>query len=81
MNTITTDAMKFISGLEFTLHNGLPQEKLVALRQCVERIYVNKPAGKIKLALRQVSAGNLQATEELTCLLNIATMDTNPTKH
>ena len=48
-----------------TTANGLPQEKLVALRQCIEKIFIDKPAGIIKLRIRLVPAGNLQATEEL----------------
>jgi len=65
IDNIASDSMQFLSGLEFTLRQGLPQEKLVALRQCIEKIWVNKPAGEIKLAIRLVSAGNLQATQEL----------------
>ncbi len=65
INGIVTDSMQFLSGLEFTLRQGLPQEKLVALRQCIEEIWVNKPAGEIKLAICLVPAGNLQATQEL----------------
>ena len=65
IDNIVSDSMQFLSGLEFTLRQGLPQEKLVALRQCIEKIWVNKPAGEIKLAIRLVSAGNLQATQEL----------------
>jgi len=56
--------MQFLSGFECILRQGLPQEKLVALRQCVERIWVNKPYREIKLAIRLVPAGSLQATEE-----------------
>jgi hypothetical protein len=65
IDNIVSDSMQFLSGLEFTLRQGLPQEKLVALRQCIEKIWVNKPAGEIKLAIRLVSAGNLQTTQEL----------------
>ena len=65
INNIVTDAMKFISSLEFILHNALPQEKLVALRQCIERIFIDKPAGIIKLRIRWVPTGNLQATGEV----------------
>jgi DNA invertase Pin-like site-specific DNA recombinase len=65
IDNIVSDSMQFLSGLEFTLRQGLPQEKLVALRQCIEKIWVNKPAGEIKLAIRLVSAGNLKATQEL----------------
>ena len=59
------DSMKFISSLEFTLHKGLPQEKLAALRQCIERIWIDKPSGIVKLTIRLVPAGNLQATQEV----------------
>ncbi len=64
IDTIVTEDMQFLAGLEFTLHNGLPQEKLVALRQCIEKIGINKPAGEITLAIYLVPAGNLQATQE-----------------
>jgi len=62
---IVTDSMQFISSLEFTLLKGLPQEKLVALRQCIEKIFIDKPKGTIKLKIRLVPVGNLQVTEEL----------------
>jgi len=65
IDTIVAEGMQFLAGLEFTLHNGLPQEKLAALRQCIERIFIDKPAGIIKLRIRLVPAGNLQATGEL----------------
>jgi hypothetical protein len=64
-DAIVTDAKKFISALEFTLHQGLPQEKLVALRKCIEKILVNKSAGEIRLVIRLVPAGNMQAIQEL----------------
>jgi len=64
IDSIVTDSMQFLSGLEFKLRKGLPQEKLVALRQCLERIWINKPAGEIKLAIYLVPVGNLQATQE-----------------
>ena len=61
---MVTDSMQFLSGMEFTLCHGLPHEKLVVLRQCIEKIWVNKPAEQIKLAIYVVPAGNLQATQE-----------------
>jgi len=64
IDNIVSDSMQFLSGLEFTLRQGLPQEKLVALRQCIKKIWVNKPYREIKLAIYLVPAGNLQATEE-----------------
>ena len=57
--------MKLVSGLEFTLCQGLPQEKLFVLRKCIEKIWINKPDGEIKLAIRQVPAGKLQDTLEI----------------
>ena len=66
INSIVSDSMKFLAGLEFVLHEGVPQEKLVALRQCIEKISVDKPAGQIKLAIYLVPVGNLQATRAST---------------
>jgi DNA invertase Pin-like site-specific DNA recombinase len=65
IENIVSEAVQFLSGLEFTLSQDLPQEKLVALRQCIERIFINKPAGIIKMIIRLVPTGNLQATKEL----------------
>jgi hypothetical protein len=64
IDSIVTDSMQFLAGLEFTLRQSLPHEKLAALRQCTKKIWVNKPAGEIKPAIYLVPAGNLQATQE-----------------
>ena len=64
IDSIVTDSMQFLSSLEFILHQGLAQEKLVALRQCIEKIWVNKPAGEIKLAIYLVPAGKLEVSQE-----------------
>jgi hypothetical protein len=56
---IVADAMKFLSGLEFTLRQGLPQEKLTALRQCIERVRVDRPNGTSQVRIRLVPAANL----------------------
>jgi len=69
INSIVSDSIKFLAGLEFILRQGLAQEKLVVLRQCVKKISINKPAGEIKLATYLVPAGNLQATQE--CKISI----------
>ncbi|TKJ33057.1 MAG: hypothetical protein CEE38_21500 [Planctomycetes bacterium B3_Pla] len=66
INSIVSDSMRFLAGLEFVLREGVPQEKLVALRQCVEKISVDKPNGKITLAIYLVPVGNLQAIREST---------------
>ena len=64
IKSIVADAMQFISSLEFILREGLAQEKLVALRRCIEKISINKPAGTVKLIVRSVPVGNLEGTKE-----------------
>ena len=65
IKALVTEALQFISGLEFTLTQGLPQEKLATLRQCIGKIYINKPGKEIKILIREVPVGNLQMTEEI----------------
>jgi len=65
IKALVAEAMQFISGIKFTLTQGLPQEKLAALRQCVEKIHINKPSNQIKIQIRKVPTGNLQMTEEI----------------
>ena len=64
IDTIVAESMQFLAGLEFTLHQGLPQEKLVALRQCIEKISIDKPAEEIKMAVYLIPTVNLQTTSE-----------------
>jgi len=64
IKSMVSDAIEFISGLEFTLCRGLAQEKLVTLRRCIEKILINKPDGTVKLTARSVPAGNLEGTKE-----------------
>jgi hypothetical protein len=70
IQAIVTDAVRFLSSLEFTLRQGLPQEKLTALRQCITRIHINQPAREIKLTLRTIPTGNLDGSQELTATLS-----------
>jgi len=58
IDTIVSDAMSFISGLESILREGLPARKTVTLLQCITRILVSKPESKIKIQFRDVPAGN-----------------------
>ena len=62
--SIFTEAIQFISGIEFTLTKGLPQEKLAALRQCIEKIYINRPCKEIKVQIREVPVGHLLAVRD-----------------
>jgi len=64
ITNMVSDAIEFISSLEFTFRQGLAQEKLVALRQCIEKISINKPAGTVRLTVRSVPVGNLEGTVE-----------------
>ena len=72
INSIVTDALQFISGLRFTLDQGLPQEKLCALRQCIERILIDKPGGSVVVKIKAVPASTIQEFEELARELNLA---------
>ena len=65
IDALVTEAMKFISGLEFTLKQGLPQEKLVALRQCIEKVHINKPANQITMLIHQMPTGKLNSVHEI----------------
>lgn len=69
IESLVNEAMKFISGLEFILTQGLPQEKLAALRQCIEKIRINKPKDEIKLEIREVPTGNLLEAQEFEIIL------------
>jgi len=64
--SIVSETMQFLASLELTLHEGLPQEKLVALRQCIQSIDIKKSAGQIRIILRTIPAANLQNTQEFT---------------
>ena len=65
INSIVTDALQFFSGLKFTLNQGLPQEKLCALRQCVERILIDKPGGSVIVKIKAVPASTIHEVEDL----------------
>jgi hypothetical protein len=64
IDTLMNEDMQFPASLEFILDNSLSHEKLTVLRQCVEKIGINKPAGEITLVARTVPASNLPATQE-----------------
>ena len=66
IQTIVADSLQFISTLEYTLDNGLPQEKLITLRQCIEKIHIDKPAEEIKIKIKLVPVGNLHVFREFT---------------
>ena len=60
IKAIVSNSMQFLASLEFTLREGLPQEKLVAIRQCIEPVHINKPDSQIKLTLKVVPSTSIQ---------------------
>ncbi|MHC4124102.1 MAG: hypothetical protein ACYSSI_11050 [Planctomycetota bacterium] len=56
--------MRFITSLEYTLKNGLPQEKLALVRQCVEKIWIDSGQKKIKIRFYTIPACNIKQTME-----------------
>jgi hypothetical protein len=63
--SIITESIQFISSLEYTLRNGLPEEKLILIRQCVERIVIDKENNTAKLNIYIVPTNNLKEVEEI----------------
>ena len=61
---IVSEARQFIASLESTLCEGLPHEKLLALRQCLESITIDQPGGVVTLSVRSVPAcGQVKVAE------------------
>ena len=69
IKSIAAETARFLSGLEFNLRNGFAQDKLAALRQCIDRIHIDKPADEAVIAIRLIPAGNLGATREIRITL------------
>ncbi len=69
MNNIVTNTEKFIASLPYTLREGVPQEKLVTLRQCIERIHIDKPNGQITVNIQVVPVGNIDDTQQVDVAL------------
>jgi len=75
IDTIVTEGMQFLGGLEFTLGSGLPGEKLTALRQCIEKIYIDKPVNSARISIRLVPVGSLPVTQDKQCIANSVPID------
>ena len=80
IKSIAAETAQFLSGLEFTLRNAFPQEKLAALRQCIDRIRVDKPADETVIAIRNIPAGNLEAAQEIRITLAASRTNGEPVK-
>jgi len=57
IDSTVDEAITFLKKLEYVLSQGLPQERLVVLRQCVERVWINRPESKAKVDIRIVPFG------------------------
>ena len=69
INATVTDALQFLSTLKFTLRESLPQEKLAALRQCVERIHIGGATTRVTITLRVVPSSGVTTVQTLEVLL------------
>jgi hypothetical protein len=49
---IAHDIAKFLATLPWTLREGVPAERLTALRRCIEGITIDKPSGTADIRLR-----------------------------
>ncbi len=72
IKAVTGNAMKFLAGLEHTFHEGMPQEKLVALRQCIQRVHIDGTARQAQAAVRVVPCSNLGAIRQIDLSLESA---------
>jgi site-specific DNA recombinase len=83
INATVTDALQLLSSLEFTLRQGLPQEQLTALRQCVVRVRIGAPDSAMKITLLTVPAGGVTAvqTVEIERPLNAGTPPAKSVSH
>ncbi len=62
IQNIISQALKFIASLEYTFQEGLPQEKLVVVRHCIEKIRVDQTQRKIEINIYIVPVGNIRQT-------------------
>ena len=59
ISVIVSEAQEFTSDLEHALRQGLPQGKLCALRQCIERVLIDKAAQTATIQMSSVPGGIL----------------------
>ncbi|MCC7146348.1 MAG: recombinase zinc beta ribbon domain-containing protein [Phycisphaeraceae bacterium] len=69
LDSTVNEAMAFLKKLAFTLHEGLPQEKLVALRQCVERAWIDRAKEYVKIAVRRIPTAHSSGVFEVVATL------------
>jgi len=57
----THDIAKFLAALPWTLREGVPAERLTALRRCIEGIAIDRPSGTAEVRLRPLPSPMLTA--------------------
>ena len=65
VRSIISESIQFISSLEYTFKNGLPDEKLILIRQCVEKIVIDKENNTAEINIYIVPTNNLKEVEEI----------------
>ncbi|MEM6503854.1 MAG: recombinase family protein [Planctomycetota bacterium] len=63
----TEEASLFLAALPGVLREGVPREKLVALRRCVERVWVGDFARSAMIEMRCAPGSGLTATAQCSC--------------
>ena len=71
LQAAVAETSNFLAGLEYTLREDVPENKRVALRQCVQRIWIDREGLKMRIALNVLSTASLgqSAGQEITLAL------------
>jgi hypothetical protein len=71
LQATVAETSKFLAGLEYTLREDVPENKRVALRQCVQRIWIDRKGLKMRIALNMLPTASLgeSAGQEITLAL------------
>lgn len=64
IQSIVSDSMQCLAGLEHILRSGVPEEKQTALRQCVERVHIDAPRGSATVGAHLFPASGLSSRVE-----------------
>ncbi len=66
---LVEETAAFVRELEFVLAKGPPDERIRAIRQCIERVVIDRETRKSVVHLRTVPSGRLRShVEEILCI-------------
>lgn len=65
------DLERFLAGLEWTLTHGVNEERLTALRKCVEGIRIDKSAGRATLMVRALPSPPLDGVPSIGIVIEL----------